>query len=42
MTIRDAYNAWAATYDTDRNLTRDLDAQVTRATLAALPATRIH
>jgi len=41
MTIRDAYNAWSATYDTDRNLTRDLDAQVTRATLAGLSATRI-
>jgi ubiquinone/menaquinone biosynthesis C-methylase UbiE len=36
MTVRDAYNTWAATYDTDRNLTRDLDQQVTRATLGAL------
>ena len=41
MTIRDAYNTWAATYDTDRNLTRDLDAQATRATLAGQPAARI-
>jgi malonyl-CoA O-methyltransferase len=41
MTIRDAYNTWAATYDTDRNLTRDLDAQVTRATLVGQPAARI-
>jgi malonyl-CoA O-methyltransferase len=41
MTVRNAYNTWAATYDTDRNLTRDLDAQVTRATLARLPASAI-
>ncbi|MCB0033647.1 MAG: class I SAM-dependent methyltransferase [Anaerolineales bacterium] len=34
MTIQRAYNQWAATYDTDRNLTRDLDALVTRNTLS--------
>lgn len=32
--IQTAYTQWAATYDTDRNLTRDLDQLVTRATLA--------
>ena len=36
MTIRQSYNAWAASYDTDRNLTRDLDAQVTRTVLGDL------
>src|SRR3954463_1383723 len=41
MTIRDAYNTWAASYDTDRNLTRDLDARVTRATLAGVHYLRI-
>lgn len=35
MTIRRAYAEWAATYNSDRNLTRDLDEQVTRETLAA-------
>jgi malonyl-CoA O-methyltransferase len=34
MNIRDAYDAWAAAYDTDHNLTRDLDAVVTREVLA--------
>lgn len=33
MTIRNAYTNWATTYDSDRNLTRDLDALVTRNTL---------
>jgi malonyl-CoA O-methyltransferase len=32
--IQAAYSQWAATYDTDRNLTRDLDAVVTRRLLA--------
>jgi len=32
--IQAAYTEWAATYDTDRNLTRDLDQEVTRAALA--------
>jgi malonyl-CoA O-methyltransferase len=36
MSVSDGYNAWAATYDTDRNLTRDLDAAATRATLAGM------
>jgi ubiquinone/menaquinone biosynthesis C-methylase UbiE len=33
MNIRDAYTQWSETYDHDRNLTRDLDADVTRQTL---------
>jgi ubiquinone/menaquinone biosynthesis C-methylase UbiE len=33
MSIADAYSSWAASYDTDRNLTRDLDAEVTRRLL---------
>lgn len=33
MTIQQAYDAWAASYDKDHNLTRDLDAQVTREVL---------
>ncbi len=36
MSVRNAYNTWAASYDSDRNLTRDLDQQVTRATLSGL------
>ena len=36
MSVSDGYNAWAATYDTDRNLTRDLDAAATRTTLAGM------
>ena len=31
--IEDAYNAWSATYDSDRNRTRDLDQQVAREEL---------
>ncbi len=34
MTIQAAYTDWATTYDADRNLTRDLDAAVTRELLA--------
>jgi ubiquinone/menaquinone biosynthesis C-methylase UbiE len=34
MNIRESYSRWAATYDTDRNLTRDLDQEVTRQILA--------
>lgn len=34
MDIRDHYNQWASSYDHDRNLTRDLDQEVTRAILA--------
>src|SRR5437016_2772374 len=36
MSIQQAYTDWSATYDQDRNLTRDLDEIVTRATLANL------
>ncbi len=34
MGIQEEYNDWSATYDTDENLTRDLDQAVTRDTLA--------
>lgn len=33
MEIQVGYDLWAATYDTDRNLTRDLDRTVTRGVL---------
>lgn len=36
MDIQNAYNEWSGTYDTDENLTRDLDQQVTKATLTGL------
>ena len=36
MTIQDAYTDWSATYDSDRNLTRDLDRHVARQQLAKL------
>jgi len=36
MSIQEAYNEWSATYDSDENLTRDLDQKVTRAALANL------
>jgi malonyl-CoA O-methyltransferase len=36
MSIQKAYNDWSETYDTDENLTRDLDQKVTRDTLANL------
>lgn len=36
MTIRAAYSDWAATYDLDRNRTRDLDERITRNALANL------
>jgi ubiquinone/menaquinone biosynthesis C-methylase UbiE len=36
MNIQQAYTDWSATYDQDRNLTRDLDEIVTRETLANL------
>ena len=41
MKIDDAYSKWAANYDTDRNLTRDLDRDVTERTLASSRFTRI-
>jgi malonyl-CoA O-methyltransferase len=34
MNVSDAYSHWSATYDTDRNLTRDLDQAVTQRLLA--------
>lgn len=37
MTIQDAYNHWADSYDADRNLTRDLDAWIVRETFASRP-----
>ena len=37
MTIQDAYNLWAASYDDDTNLTRDLDERVIRECLANRP-----
>ncbi|HSJ88419.1 MAG TPA: class I SAM-dependent methyltransferase [Anaerolineales bacterium] len=33
MSIQNAYNEWSETYDSDENLTRDLDQQVTRSLL---------
>jgi ubiquinone/menaquinone biosynthesis C-methylase UbiE len=32
MSIRDAYSNWSSSYDTDRNLTRDLDHEVMQKT----------
>lgn len=37
MSIEQAYNSWAAQYDTNKNRTRDLEAVALRATLAAIP-----
>jgi len=34
MSVRQAYDRWAATYDSDRNLTRDTDAHAVRSLLA--------
>lgn len=36
MSIQNAYNDWSTSYDTDENLTRDLDQQVLREALANL------
>lgn len=36
MSIQNAYNEWSKTYDSDQNLTRDLDQQVTRELLGDL------
>ncbi|HEX6717590.1 MAG TPA: class I SAM-dependent methyltransferase [Pyrinomonadaceae bacterium] len=33
MSIRDAYSLWSTTYDSDRNLTRDLDQLATKSSL---------
>jgi ubiquinone/menaquinone biosynthesis C-methylase UbiE len=41
MSIQKAYNDWSETYDTDENLTRDLDQKVTREALADLHFTSI-
>lgn len=41
MNIQKAYNDWSETYDTDENLTRDLDQKVTREVLANLHFTSI-
>lgn len=40
MTVRDAYNQWADTYDSGRNLTRDLDGHATQALLGDRRFTR--
>lgn len=34
MSIQNAYDEWSQTYDTDENLTRDLDQQIMQETLA--------
>ena len=36
IAVKEAYEEWAATYDSDRNLTRDLDQQVMRTLLGNL------
>jgi ubiquinone/menaquinone biosynthesis C-methylase UbiE len=36
VSIQNAYNKWSESYDTDENLTRDLDQKVTRNLLAGL------
>lgn len=36
MSIQKAYNEWSDTYDTDKNLTRDLDQSVTKEALINL------
>ena len=36
MKIKEAYSEWSATYDSDRNLTRDLDRAVTQEALGEL------
>lgn len=38
--IQSAYTQWSISYDADRNLTRDLDAQITRTLLGPLYAER--
>ncbi|GGG20317.1 class I SAM-dependent methyltransferase [Pontibacter amylolyticus] len=37
MTVEEAYNSWAAQYDTNKNRTRDLEATALRTTLADVP-----
>jgi len=41
MNIQDAYNEWSDSYDSDVNLTRDLDSKLTRELLADLHADSI-
>jgi SAM-dependent methyltransferase len=41
MDIKDSYDEWSDTYDDDRNLTRDLDKEVTRKSLVHLRCTSI-
>lgn len=41
MTVQQAYNAWAETYDADENLTRDLDGTVMKQLLAERPFSTI-
>lgn len=41
MSVKRAYTEWSATYDIDRNRTRDLDEQVTRRVLGMLRCNRI-
>ena len=36
LSVQKAYNEWSQTYDTDRNLTRDLDEQIMREALTNL------
>lgn len=36
MKVQDAYTRWSTTYDSDRNLTRDLDRQATERVLTGL------
>lgn len=36
MNIKIAYNNWSSSYDSDRNLTRDLDCEITKKTLGNL------
>ena len=41
MSIQDSYNEWSEIYDSNENLTRDLDKQVTRDTLSNFRFTSI-
>jgi len=41
MDIQEAYNNWSHTYDTDRNLTRDLDQVITKRVLTGLDSPSI-
>jgi len=41
MNVQQAYSEWASTYDSDRNLTRDLDQTVTREALQDLRPTSV-